>query len=456
MTAEYGRNLRKLLSLKRIERFVDFDSLPVFEDAITYPAIIIFSNNSPAPFIYHKLTKLNPALLDNLPSALEGDEKSILKVPINPEKIDEEIWNFAAKDELDIIDKIKGLNNSVLLGSFANPSTGVTTGSDKILLLNQKSIAKNRLEKGVLIKVLRGRNIEPWFVKGPFDYAIYPYKLHEGETQLISEKELKQDYPNAYDYLVKNKGNLLSRRDSRKEVAESKEWYSLIRKGKLEIFRSPKIVTPALTKCNSFALDEEGSAFLTGGAGVFAITQSEVDSRYLLAILNSELIEFFLHAISTKKQGGYFSYLHTFLAQIPIVKLSKEKQQPFIERVMKIFLKTSEINAKIERFHSRMLERFPNIRISKNLVKFNELTFSALLQEIQKVSGLKVPLNEVDEWEDYFDAYKDEINKLISEADEICKQLDLMIFNLYELTQEEQNVVKKRVDSERRYIPSLN
>lgn len=441
-TAEYGRNLRKLLLSKCIEHFVDFGSLPVFEDAITYPAIIIFSNNLPKAFNYCKLKKLDNFIMDNLESVLEEGEKHVRKLSIHPKTLSEEVWNFAAQEELEIIEKIRKVHNGTQLGSFANPSTGITTGSDKILLLDEKRIAQNKLENGVLIKVLRGRNIEPWIIKGPFDYAIYPYKLEDTKTRLISYEELKQKYPNTHIYLLDNKRKLLSRKDSRKEVAENKEWYGLIRKGKLDVFTSPKIVTPALTKYNSFALDEDGSAYLTGGAGVFAILQKDLDPMYLLAVLNSKVVEFFLHTISTKKQGGYYSYLHTFLAQIPISKLDKKQQQPFVEKVTAISLKTKKFHTKLNKFYNRLRERFPKIKISKKLSKFYEMDYSTFLDEACRKGNLKIALREVNEWDDYFNVYKNEIIRLLKEISEIDKQLNSMVFNLYEITDEERKIIE--------------
>jgi len=447
VTAEYGRNLRKLLLSKRIERFVDFGSLPVFEEAITYPAIVVFSNNSPVTFYYYKITKLDDSIMGDLAIALEQGSSYVVRSLIDPDALGEETWNFAPKEELKIIQKIRRARNSLMLGAFANPSTGLTTGLDNILLLNEKAVTENHLEKGILIKVLRGRNIDPWVIKGSFDYAIYPYKLKDGETVLLNPEELRK-FPNAYDYLVKNKEGLLARKDSRRQVSENKEWYELIRKGRLDIFKSEKIVTPALTKHNSFALDEEGCAFLTGGAGVFAIKQEEFDNQYLLALLNSRLVEYFLHAISTKKQGGYYSYLNTFLAQIPVIQLSGEQQKPFIEKTQFVCSKIVELRNGLNRFYNRLMERFSGIVISKKLEKYWEMDFSGLLSEIRRMSKTRLSLKETDEWEDYFNASKSESIRLLKEISHVKDEMDSMIFRLYEITEEEQELITKALDSE--------
>lgn len=451
-TAEYGRNLRKLLLSNHIEKFVDFGSLPVFEDAITYPAITIFSiNDTSGKFDYYKITKLDDSILDRLDLVLEEGGEHVVKLLMDPKTLGEDVWNLAAVEEQEIIERIRKTDNSVTLGSFANPSTGITTGLDNVLILDEKSVAKYRLESDVLVKVLRGRNIDPWAVKGPFDYAAYPYKLEDGETQLLSYEELRRKYPNLHDYLLKSKAELLSRKDSRKEVAENKEWYGLIRKGRLDVFKSQKIVTPALTKHNSFALDEDGSAFLTGGAGVFAIIQSVLDPKYLLAVLNSRLVEFFLHAISTKKQGGYYSYLNTFLAQIPIIKLDKERQKPFIVKSVQISSEMKEFQNRSNKFYNRVVERFGEMSITKKLEGFYELDFSSFIEEVYRLSKRRLSLKETDEWEDYFNISRNDCLNLLKEISRNKDELDLMVFDLYELTEKEPKIIVRRLSSDISY-----
>jgi hypothetical protein len=442
MTAEYGRNLRTLLLTKCIERFVDFGSLPVFEDAITYPVIIIFSMNTSRPFNYYKIAKLENSIMNNLNGVIGTENKFIIKTNVDPSNFNDEVWNFSASEISDIVTKLKSCDNHVTLGSFANPSTGITTGLDKILLLDKNDIVKNGLEDKILIRVLRGRNIDPWFIKGPFDCAIYPYYLKHKQTELIKYDNLKKEYPNTHDYLLRHRDELLTRKDSRKTVAENKEWYGLIRKGKLDIFQSKKIVTPALTKHNSFAIDEDGSAFLTGGAGVFAFVQNKFDNYYLLAILNSRLIEYFLHSISTKKQGGYYSYLNTFLVQIPIIKLDENQQKPFSEKALAIYIKTKELYSKLEKFLNRILERFPGCVISKKLEKFYELDFTSFVSEIKKQANSIFSLKESDEWEDYFNENKKSLVKLKEEIRKIQLLIDEIVFELYGINYEEKKIIE--------------
>lgn len=447
MTAEYGRNLRKMLLSKQIEKFVDFDSLSVFEDAITYPAIMIFSENPPSPFTYIRVNELHTSLTSDLAAGLEGKTSSMFsKIGVKPSDLTEEVWNFTNSSEVDILSKIKG-GQKVLLGSFANPSTGLTTGLDGILLFDENALLSNEIEQGIVIKILRGRNIDPWLIKGPYDYAFYPYRLNSGKTELIAEDELRQNFPHTFKYLLKHKKELLNRKDSRKTVEENKEWYALIRKGQLDLFNKEKIVTPALTKQNSFAIDSERSAYLTGGAGVFGFVQNEMDNRYLIALLNSKVVEYFLHSISTRKQGGYYSYLNTFLTQIPIVKLDKNEQVPYVEKVDRISEITKKLQVQKSKFQHRIMEKFSDVNLSRRLNTFFEMNFPEFIHEIYASSKTRLSLKESDEWEDYFNSHKNEFLQLMRNKDQLLEELDNLVFDLYGLDENERRLVIQKLST---------
>ena len=65
-----------------------------------------------------------------------------------------------------------------------------------------------------------------------------------------------------------------------------------------------------------------------------------VKNHFLLALLNSKLIGFYLSSIVSKVRGGYFSLSKIYVEKIPIKNISLEQQKPFIELVDKIiFLK---------------------------------------------------------------------------------------------------------------------
>ncbi len=54
-------------------------------------------------------------------------------------------------------------------------------------------------------------------------------------------------------------------------------------------------------------------------------------------------------------------------------------------------------------------------------------------------------LTEQDEWEDYFNDYKEELTELQQKTDETDKAIDQMVYQLYVLTPEEIKIVEEGI-----------
>jgi hypothetical protein len=147
---------------------------------------------------------------------------------------------------------------------------------------------------------------------------LFPYlKQEKGITELIPETTLKTLYPLTYAYLVDNKSYLEDREGGKMQGAR---WYSYGRTQALEVMPLAKIFTPDIAARASFSLDETGEVFFTGGvAGGYGILVSPEYSRhYILGLLNSKLLEWFIRQSATQMRGGYFSYESRFIRNLPI------------------------------------------------------------------------------------------------------------------------------------------
>ena len=58
------------------------------------------------------------------------------------------------------------------------------------------------------------------------------------------------------------------------------------------------------------------SGGVAGGYGI--LPKPGIRPEFLLALLNSQLLDFFLHQITTQMRGGWFSYEARFIRQLPI------------------------------------------------------------------------------------------------------------------------------------------
>lgn len=56
-------------------------------------------------------------------------------------------------------------------------------------------------------------------------------------------------------------------------------------------------------------------------------------NKYLLAVLNSKLADYYLRNIGVTRNGGYFEYKPMFIEKLPVPVISNEAQRKFIDAV---------------------------------------------------------------------------------------------------------------------------
>ena len=100
--------------------------------------------------------------------------------------------------------------------------------------------------------------------------------------------------------------------------------------------------------------------------------------KYLLGLLNSTLLDFYLQKHSSGFQNGYYSYAKRFIEKIPLVKIPKNDQQPFISSVNQtLTTKRTDPNA-----HIATLEAEIDARVA-HLYKLTEEEYSFVLRELK-------------------------------------------------------------------------
>ena len=111
------------------------------------------------------------------------------------------------------------------------------------------------------------------------------------------------------------------------------------------MFNQPKIISPGEVQDHKFCLDYSKAGFSC--ARVFAITidNKNFDIKYILGILNTELMKAFIQSIASLKSGGYYQYSSNILNRCPIPEVTAEQQKPIIALVDKILVAKKADNA---------------------------------------------------------------------------------------------------------------
>lgn len=425
LTTNYGENIRKYLSKSneiRIDKIIDFGDLKVFKDAMTYVSIFIFTKTSKNNFEYHFVKSLDENLFNI----------KFTEIEIN--HLDKDAWILKEYSLRHIFKKIN--ENPKLNEGFGTANTGCFSGLDKLLLFD--NLENIPVEKECLMPILSAADVKKYLISTATEYIIYPYELVNNETRILELEEIEKKFPKLFSYLNNHKEELGERKDSRKKLSENPHWYKLIRQGNLNTFKQEKIVTKGESKTNQFGIDI-GNSFKN--ARIFAVLPDEtVDINFLLGILNSKLIETFLHSISSLKSGGYYTYNSKVLNKVPI-PVKNLNNNELINMVIKIRNKTKNLDKEIQTF-IKWLEIEYEIKISKNLKKYYELSFENFINELKK-KNVKITKNVFSDLEKEFKNSLDIILPLQKEIKELNMKINQNVYELYGLTRDEIQIIEE-------------
>jgi len=127
--------------------------------------------------------------------------------------------------------------------------------------------------------------------------------------------------------------------------------------------------------------------------------------------------------------------------EFPIKTISNEQQEPFFVKVNQMLSLNKQLQAVAETFQRTILRRFELVALPAKLQSWYELTYTDLIKELQK-KKVKLTLSEEAEWEPYF---VQESAKALALKDSITttdKEIDQMVYTLYELTEDEIRIVE--------------
>ena len=167
--------------------------------------------------------------------------------------------------------------------------------------------------------------------------------------------------------------------------------------------------------------------------------------KFILGVINSKLTSFWFINTFDKLQRGLFPQFKVKeLATFPIFKTKDKNEQKRIIELVDLILKNKrDFNSKREKFLTRIHGTFKIEKLTKKIEEFYKSEFNDLMNEIQKISSHNLNLKEQDEWEDYFNEYKKELERLDHSVSEANNLIDEEVYKLYGLNKEERKIVEE-------------
>ncbi|HLP36577.1 Eco57I restriction-modification methylase domain-containing protein [Lacibacter sp.] len=383
--SKYGVPTREILSKgQNLTEIVHFGDKQVFTGATTYTCLLFLSNKKSKEFTFSEVNNL-VEWKNNLTSK---------KGSIDAKRITDKEWNLSTGNEQELFSKLEAL--PLKLGEISKIFVGLQTSADTVFLFkdtlktNKKVISvyskeldeEVQIETELLKEVVRSGQIGKHWIN-PNALVLFPYHIKDGQPTLMSEKELKTQYPLAWYYLLKNKA-LLENRENGKFKASG--WYQLYPKN-LEMWDEPKIMLPYMIKELAAYYDEKSYYFVnvtTGGFGL-RIIKENINPLFITGLLNSKVLDWYLKKVSTNFNSGYFAANKQFLVQLPIELGNKQ----IMSDIVKLVEQLHKLNR--DKQESNLTSKTDQLQ---NRIDYAEQRINEIVYELYKLTKEEIDLIE--------------------------------------------------------------
>jgi hypothetical protein len=388
MRANYGGSVRAFLTQNSsICQLVDFGELPVFQSAATFPVVILTVNQKPEKqkFIYAPIKKLDFSSLD--------EEVANIGQLLDDKALNGDNWTLAATGEISLMEKMKKVGTP--LGEYIDGKVyyGIKTGLNEAFIIDRETyyrlIAEDE-KNGELIKPFAiGDYIRKYRIEGKERYVILiPRGWTNQQTGGLGNDSwdwFMLNYPAIANHLVP------FAEKAKKRCDKGDYWWELRACDYYDAFDKPKIVYPDIAKESRITFDEKGT--VVGNTAYFI----PVNDLYLLGLLNSRLIFLYFKrnaaVLGDADKGGRLRWFTQDVVKIPIRPI------------------TASLSADVAS-HARMVAL-----VQKMLDLHKQLSTTHAQQEIE------------------------ELKRDIAFTD---KEIDRLVYELYDLTDDEIAIVEKK------------
>ncbi|MGN6165752.1 MAG: Eco57I restriction-modification methylase domain-containing protein [Flavisolibacter sp.] len=326
MRANYGEPLRKWFKRQKLEQIIDFGDLPVFQGATTYPCIVISSKGTNAHQLKdHKLITTNFTTLDftSIEKYKNENSKQILF-----DALEDEGWNLSGEGEQKLFKRLQTVGFT--LGEYVKGEVyrGVLTGLNEAFIIDEeiknRIIRQDKKSAEIIKNFLAGKDIKRFNPPSGKSYLIlFPkgFTNSKGNNPKDAWKWLQENYPGIANHLQQYKEKAMKRFD------KGEYWWELRACDYYDEFEREKIMLPDIALRMQATFDDR-KYYCVNTAYIIP-----TNDKVLLAILNSNLIQFIYTKISSSIRGGYLRFIRQYLQTLPIAKANGMQEKEIIQLV---------------------------------------------------------------------------------------------------------------------------
>ena len=326
MRAIYGNLLKKFITQNmQPVSLLNIEDIQIFEEATVESNIIILQKNKDnSPFFVSNLSK--DYIIGKSLSAYFKSNNFEFKIPETTE------W-IIGNEETGLL-KLKIEGNSKLLKEFdIQINFGIKTGYNAAFIIDEetknKLICEDPKSSKIIKPIVRGRDLKKYSYE--FDNC-YLINTHNGLKQKnINRVDVVKKYPAIYDHLKKYLPNVEDRYD------KGDHWSNLRNCAYLEDFEKPKIIWGEIADKPKFAYDDSN---IYAEATTFFMTGEKL--KFLLAILNSNVSEWYFNKIGTTTGMGTNRWKKYKIEMLPIKVPTENVELEIVKLVDKIIVQKKQ------------------------------------------------------------------------------------------------------------------
>jgi len=310
-----------ILNNAPINRIINFEKHLVFDSAMITTAVVQFKK--PKTDFIAKAFVLKDGNKNFFSDINDDSNYFDVRLKLN------DVFALVGSDTNNFIEKID--KNKVKLGELFMVGKGMETATNEVF--SGDFVNTNNFPNEFIKKRLNGVAIKKYFIDENLTENILYYENIEIFENLPSSIK---------SHLIKNK-EILSNRATVKN--EGRLWWKYSRPMHKKFYHLDKIWCSYRAKDNVFCYDDTKNYLgLTNTTAIFN-TNKNISLKYILALLNSKLLNYRYKTIGKQTGGGVFEYVPNAVEKLPIPIIPITDQLIFIKIVDKILSFKSELKA---------------------------------------------------------------------------------------------------------------
>jgi type I restriction-modification system DNA methylase subunit len=311
--------------------------------------------------------------------------------------------SITSKNSQSVINKLHNFNK---IGDYYTLKNGLNPGNIKHILIAKEKLSEKHKP------IIWGKDIARYNIVWSNEYINYDEKINEKITLADIKSKEGMNKQNKIDFALRS----------------------------TDLFESKKIVVRKTGDSLICSIDEDRYYFDTLVHGIYKKT-TEFSLEYLLAIINSKPATKFYRLLHDIKGKVFAKISLDNLSSFPIPQGTLIQKENLVEKVQFLLKKTKALYEIKSEFNFYFKSKYGIDNLSVKLQNWNTLEFKDFIKELLK---LKIKLSAEDEFSFMilFEKQKKVANEIQSIIDDEDKEIDRIVYELYDISEDEIKIVE--------------